>query len=390
MDPMAEIKQTFFQECEDLLEEMESGLLEMEEGGADSETVNAVFRAVHSIKGGAGAFSLDALVKFAHTFETTLDEVRNDRLEASTDVMKIFLRSFDVLSDLVRAARDDDEVDEDSYAPLLNDLAEMAGIDESADAEEEEIDFEPVGIDFDLGDVGDIDLDDEIEDIAAGNGFNIQFKAKPVLYAHGNETALLFRELATIGEIKVTCDVSKVPLLDDLDPEGAYLSWNVHVTTEKDGVELWDVFEFVDGDCELTISPDAQVAENLVESSDEDAIAPIDDSAPAMVEDAAASESPVEAEAALETPAEEIEPEAAPKAAEKETKKAPAKSESTKKASTAQATVRVDLNRVDRLINLVGELVINQAMLSQCTMEAGLARASAVESPPGRIEATHA
>ena len=101
MDPMEEIKQTFFIECEDLLEELENGLMAMNDGSADAETVNAVFRAAHSIKGGAGAFALDDLVRFAHKFETTLDEVRQDRLEATADVMKVFLRSGDMLADLV-------------------------------------------------------------------------------------------------------------------------------------------------------------------------------------------------------------------------------------------------------------------------------------------------
>lgn len=80
MDPMAAIKQTFFQECEEQLADLEVGLLLIQDGGDDPETVNAVFRAVHSIKGGAGAFSLDDLVHFAHVFETALDHLRAGRL----------------------------------------------------------------------------------------------------------------------------------------------------------------------------------------------------------------------------------------------------------------------------------------------------------------------
>ena len=83
MDTMAAIRETFFQECEEQLGELEVGLNAMEEGVADSETVNAVFRAVHSIKGGAGAFKLDRLVRFAHTFETTLDLIRSGQLALS-------------------------------------------------------------------------------------------------------------------------------------------------------------------------------------------------------------------------------------------------------------------------------------------------------------------
>ena len=81
MDAMAEIRETFFLECDDLLEALEADLNTMNDGEGDDETVNAVFRAVHSIKGGAGAFALEDLVRFAHKFETTLDEVRAGRLE---------------------------------------------------------------------------------------------------------------------------------------------------------------------------------------------------------------------------------------------------------------------------------------------------------------------
>src|SRR6185369_12434838 len=113
---MAAIRQTFFQECEEQLSEMELGLLAMDEGSADSETVNAVFRAVHSIKGGAGAFKLTALVQFAHSFETALDHVRSGKLTPLPDVMKVMLRAADVLADLVEASRDGKDIDESSYA----------------------------------------------------------------------------------------------------------------------------------------------------------------------------------------------------------------------------------------------------------------------------------
>ena len=102
---MNEIKEIFFQECEEQLAELESGLLKLNDGDRDPETVNAVFRAVHSIKGGAGAFGLDDLVSFAHVFETTLDCVRSNKLEPNQEVLKVMLKSADVLADLVSASR---------------------------------------------------------------------------------------------------------------------------------------------------------------------------------------------------------------------------------------------------------------------------------------------
>lgn len=96
-DPMAEIRASFFIECEELLESLQDALSEMDEGSHDNETINIVFRAVHSIKGGAGAFGLDALVGFAHRYETVLDELRSGRLDVSPEAMKLFFHAADLL-----------------------------------------------------------------------------------------------------------------------------------------------------------------------------------------------------------------------------------------------------------------------------------------------------
>ena len=132
MDSLAALRQTFFQECEEQLGELELGLVAMDEGDTGSETVNAVFRAVHSIKGGAGAFKLERLVKFAHTFETTLDMIRSERLVATSAVLKTMLRSSDALADLVKAARTGEDLDESRTASLLEELKDFT---ESAQAD---------------------------------------------------------------------------------------------------------------------------------------------------------------------------------------------------------------------------------------------------------------
>ena len=122
MDPMESIKATFFQECDELLADLESGLLSLEAGTGDDETVNAVFRAVHSVKGGAGAFGLEALVRFAHVFETALDSVRAGRLAPDHEVLRVMLRAADVLADHVQAAKTGDETDQERSASLAREL----------------------------------------------------------------------------------------------------------------------------------------------------------------------------------------------------------------------------------------------------------------------------
>ncbi|MEZ5892632.1 MAG: chemotaxis protein CheA [Parvularculaceae bacterium] len=366
MDPMEEIRQTFFIECEDLLEDLESGLMAMNDGSADPETVNAVFRAAHSIKGGAGAFALDDLVRFAHKFETTLDEVRQDRLEATGDVMKIFLRSADMLADLVRAARDGAEVDADSIDELIAELAACCGEDSPAAQPEVKVDFQPMMLDFSL----DLGGGDDAPAAAPGlNVFEIRFRPRKELYAHGNEAGFILRALGDLGALETVCDYSQVPTLSDLDPEGAYLEWQITLTTESDEAQVREVFDFVESDCDLIITQGESVAAPEAE-------------APAEVEVEAAPEPEPEPEpepvAQASADADEADEASSANGEDVTGKKKPAGANAPAQASAAKAIIRVDLDRVDRLINLVGELVINQAMVSQCVEEAGLTAHSSV------------
>ena len=153
MDPMAEIKASFFVECGELLEALEEGLIQLQDGDEDPETVNAVFRAVHSIKGGAGAFGLDALVHFAHRFETVLDEARSDRLELTGDAVLLFLKSADVLSDHVAACRDETSMDQAKSDATIAELEALLpeGSAAASPAEEEpKVDFTPATLSLDL------------------------------------------------------------------------------------------------------------------------------------------------------------------------------------------------------------------------------------------------
>ena len=149
-DPMAEIRASFFIECDELLESLQDGLEVMASGEGDDETVNVVFRAVHSIKGGAGAFGLDNLVAFAHKFETVMDEVRNGNLTPDHEVMKLFFVSGDKLADLVHEARDGVEHDPGRVADTLKQLEALIG-EEAADEAEEDFDFQPATLAIDLG-----------------------------------------------------------------------------------------------------------------------------------------------------------------------------------------------------------------------------------------------
>lgn len=389
---MNEIKEIFFQECEEQLAELESGLLKLNDGDRDPETVNAVFRAVHSIKGGAGAFGLDDLVSFAHVFETTLDCVRSNKLEPTQDVLKVMLKSADVLADLVTAARDGGSVDEGRSKGLVKELEALArgelptgGAAEAPKpaapkaaapaaaapvaAPTDESGFQPIPFTFE----GFGDEEPTIEPTT----FEVSFKPRRELYSKGNEAALLLRDLSRIGPMSINCDVESLPPLDKMDPEAAYFSWTISIKTEKSEQDIRSVFEFAEWDCDL----DVKVAEGPQE---ELPMIPVPFDLSALDEDTGAEEQDSE-----ELAQEQANAVAAAEAASNVTKMAAAaarveKKESQSAAAAAAAaasanaanaaagagqTIRVDLDRVDRLINLVGELVINQAMLSQSVIE---------------------
>ena len=380
-DPMAAIRVTFFQECEEQLAALESGLISMENGTADSETVNAVFRAVHSMKGGAGIFALDQLVRFAHVFETALDKVRSGTLQATSAVVTVFLRAADMLGDIVNAAKNDRLVSEDrvnevmkSFAPIVEDVRETQGEPK-----------EPMSIEPSV-------------ETEACKTWTVFFKPSAALYAKANETVLLLRELNRLGDVRTELDTSELPNLQDIDPEGSYLAWTITLESTCVEKDIRDVFEFVEEDCVLEIAEETEggFAPGTVITGDNgfqfEFFGPLEPDPDSETDIKPEEEVDVQLESGVDFQprqeaasgpirgsAKNVETEpgfAAPaKALESANSFAPGKAE---RPNAVGATIRVDLDRVDRMINLVGELVINEAMLSQRVLEAGLNRASSV------------
>ena len=401
MDPMAAIRETFFQECEEQLAVLEAGLLAMYAGDGDPETVNAVFRAVHSVKGGAGAFGLAALVRFAHVFETALDGVRAGRLAPEPAVLTVLLRSADALADLVRAARDGGSTDAERDQALAAELSALSGgqlaavlsgpesaanAEAAADGGIEGLTFAPVRIELDP------------PPAPAERSWTVRFRPNAALYAKANETAVLFRELGRLGTLAVELDRSALPAFPDLDPEGAYLAWAIRLVTTQPESAIREVFEFVEDDCELDIKPAedepaqgtgaasidiADLLRQVRAAADADGVTtPAATIAPSPAVVALDALGPGAGTQAAHLPAWQTEPASgsgpAPAARDGSAVRTAPPSDPSGGSPKAMATIRVDLDRVDRLIDLVGELVINQAMLTQRVAEAGLARSSAL------------
>lgn len=387
MDAFEAIKATFFQECDELLADLEAKLMLLEQGQTDLETINAVFRAVHSVKGGAGAFGLEALVRFAHVFETLMDELRAGRKPCDAITIKTLLRASDVLADHIQAAQGlIPPVDEARSAALVAEMQVLThGGEAPVEVEEDEDDFgfTPMAFDMALDEPASLPIADLSAD-APSVGWRIVFKPMGRMYVNANETSLLLRELGRLGPVTVLVDDSETPTLDALSIEDGCLTWSVDLAAAVDEAAVREVFDFVESDCDLTITPlgaggataigafDDEPAAVLPASDDLDIAALLAKASGAAAEPPAdvVPFAPLEPEPAPILAAPVVEPVAAPVAATPAPASAP--------VAPAPVTIRVDLDRVDRLINVVGELVIQQAMLSQRVLESGLARSSGI------------
>ena len=296
------LKGTYFEECAELLESAYSHLSALEQGRASSDTINAIFRAIHSIKGGGGAFGFDRMVRFAHALESVLDLLRDARLDLSPEIGGLLLKSTDILGDLVEAARTGADRQSGFEDPSLEALQVAVG--KSRD--------QPVS-------PGALAAP---ETATQQRHFNIRFAPHASLFRRANEPLLLLRQLRCLGETSIKADLTRLPDMEMMDPESAYLAWDVQLTTAADRAEIEEVFDFVSDCCDIDIvQPQAT------------------NTAPAVNEHGAKSSSP----ATNDTTGRLV----------------------SGAAAAAHPSIRVDVEKVDKLVNLAGEMVINQAMLVQ-------------------------
>ena len=353
MSAQSSIRDMFFEEAEELLEALSDGLARIHAGDHGDETVNAVFRAVHSIKGGAGAFKLSALVAFAHRFETVLDEVRAHRLGIDPDLMHTLQRSADHLADLVGDARTGSDASGAQTADFLTALDACLGGTPEPETELEadgSFGFAAISLDFSDHGAGPADL-------APGHNFTISFRPHGALYSNGHDPALLIATLAELGDVEAIADLSRLPDLAGFDPAKPMLGWDLRLTSDADIAAVQEVFEFAEGLCDLKITAETPVAAPLAPE-------PAPPEVAVKVSSAAAAAAQPPAQSPVEKPA-IVQP---PSRIETSTDAAQAGDKSSPKP-----TLRVDLDRVDRLINAVGELIINQSMIAQRVQELRLA-----------------
>lgn len=384
-DSMDEILLVFFQECDEQLQELERGLSALEGGETDHDTINAIFRAVHSIKGGAASFGLENLVRFAHIFETSLDALRSGRVQPTHDVIKILLKAMNVLSDLVTEAKGGAGVDAARVAESQTSLETLHAKEDAPDSTDSlipadfepvafdftpvPVDFEPVPVSFDFGDEPTTE-GGESADTALP--IQVTFCPHKALYERGDDARNLLiglRDLAADaqGEAEIRCDVSHLPALTEIDASELCLSWCVVLPATVSEDSIHAVFDWVSDVCDITISrgtgsgPDDGGGTGKPQpehSTPEDAVEPETDLNGVVateVEPVAAVGSPASYSAPLAVI--EVQP---PKIAPAGVKVNLAASPAISGQKGERGAVK---KRVDELMDLVGELVIAQATL---------------------------
>jgi two-component system chemotaxis sensor kinase CheA len=308
--------ETFRQEARELLEQLEQGLLDLEQNPADAELVDSIFRALHTIKGSGAMFGFTDVANFVHEFETAFDRVRKGLSPVTGELVAIALDAKDHVHALIEDA-DSAVADGEPILEALRALVEPDRFPASpmpaAKAEPAPAAAAPAG----------------------AAKWRIRFHLPSDALLYGTNPVLLLGEIAELGPCEITALTDAVPTLDAIDLEGSYLGWQVDLTHPDPTEALDDVFLFLKDGMDLSIEP-------LV------------DAAPTIAQLAAEAD---EAEAAADAQIAAI-AEAAP-VREAETERAD------RPAANAGTSLRVAAERLDELMDRVGELVIAQARLSQ-------------------------
>lgn len=290
---LAQFQQVFIEESLEGLDTMESSLLALDEGG-DGELVHTIFRAAHSIKGGAATFGFPEMSSFTHEAESLLDEVRSGKRAIDGAIIELLLRTVDCLRGMFARAQAGEPLNDAVAEGLRNELAAAMGRGVPATALQAR------------------------RDADQADAWTIRFRPHAGMLASGNEPLRLIRELAALGKLKVTPEFDRLPSFAALEPTECHVGWTIELSGPVKRADITGVFDWVEDECDLSIEAKHVVAE-------------VSAPAPAAV--------------------------AAPAVADAGAVRAQ------REASTESSSVRVSIDKIDGLINLVGELVITQSML---------------------------
>ncbi|AWM05809.1 chemotaxis protein CheA [Bradyrhizobium symbiodeficiens] len=327
MDPT----EIFRQEASELFEVLEGALLDLGQRPDDRELVDSAFRALHTIKGSGAMFGFDKVASFTHEFETAFDRVRKGEIKPTHELISVALAAKDYIRALIEDPQSTDDIIGEA---ILDDLKRFVFPDQAAALVAEIVVAPPLA---------------PVESKQAGWHLYLEFESH--ILRNGSNPLDLLEDLCKLGPCFVVPVTDGIPFLDEMEPEDCYLKWDVklHAACDKDAID--DVFMFVSDEMKLTLSPlehvEAPAPAPLFQLLDEEP-APVADMPAPLV---AAAVAPV-----AEQPVTKAEPKSEPK---------PEPKLEAKRDDRGIATVRVQAERLDELMDRVGELVIAQARLTQ-------------------------
>src|SRR6185437_5645440 len=319
--------EVFRQEASELFETLEGALLDLCQRPDDRELVDSAFRALHTIKGSGAMFGFDKVAAFTHEFETAFELVRKGEIKPTQELIAVALAAKDYIRALIEAPESTDSIIGEA---ILDDLKQFVALPGAP--------AEPVVVMEEAG----------TAKPAAHTGWRLYLEFDSHILCNGSNPLDLLDDLCKLGSCFAVPVIDGIPLLEELEPDHCYLKWDVTLHSDCDTAAIDDVFMFVQDEMMLTLTPlvaQAQVA--------------MPESAPQieLIEAEPIAEVALPAGAAP-APVETKEPAAKEVAASEPRRDEPKRSENI-------ATVRVQAERLDELMDRVGELVIAQARLTQ-------------------------
>jgi len=358
-DDLIELRALFLDECRENIDLLEAGLMRMGEGEVDADTLNEVFRAAHSIKGGGATFGFVPMSELTHHMETLLDAMRSGRRVVDEAGVDLLLEGLDLVQALLEGASEDPATDHDERASLQSRLEASVG------------EAGPEGKSTGEGTgAGGADTSSEGGGTSAPAAsprerWSIDFRPHENFFVRGHDPLLLLAELDRLGDCRVSLDTAGLPPLATLEPAKSHLAWRIEIECEQNRDGLAAVFDWVDQDCDVVIEPLEPTP--LAAGAPEPAPTPVD--APSPESPSTPSPAPASAGATdLPNAGANVVPLTGAAA-----RTVPKESGGKGGASRAgeSASIRIPTEKIDQLIDLVGELVITQSMLSRVAENIG-------------------
>lgn len=327
-------KNAFLEEATELVAELEASLLEIEQNPDNQELIAKIFRALHTIKGSSGMFGFDEITMFTHDIETVYDHIRNGTIGITKEIIDLTLAACDQISAMLKA----DEVDEQQTKNIISSFRNIVSSQ-----------VKSAGIQTGKNESGQRKEDQQSRRTL--KTFYVKFAPGPSIFVTGTNLLMLLREIQSLGRSFTLGSFDEIPSLENINPEKCYVSWEILLQTDNDIDVIKDVFIFIEDQCELVIEEFDKSGKLSAGDDFQDFCELLGEIAKDKRPD-------------IKNLLTEFQTPAHPAGAPRQEKKSQKDSQHAQETESV-SSIRVAADKLDELVNLVGELVTVQARLSQ-------------------------